>query len=218
MGSSCAVVSTEPKLNSYLFLGKANIGTTITAIGAKMYKNNFAQVLSGPSSKFFAQLDFCGILSLKGDPMPGKRFVIQLTPDEQHTLETYVRHGQRNAREINRARILLLSHEGRKVRDIAQVLGVSQATVSQIRKKFAQQAHDQILDLLKDEPRSGRPVTFDTAVEAKASMIACSTPPEGRARWTLHLIADQLVKLDVTERISHESVRSLLKKTNSSHG
>lgn len=150
--------------------------------------------------------------------MPGKRFVIKLTPEEQHTLATYVRHGQRNAREINRARILLLSHEGRKVRDIAQVLGVSPATVSQIRKKFAQQAHGQILELLKDEPRSGRPVTFDTKVEAKASMIACSTPPEGRARWTLHLIADQLVKLDITERISHESVRSLLKKTNSSLG
>jgi transposase len=150
--------------------------------------------------------------------MPGKRMVIKLTQDEQHELEAYVSQGQKNARAINRARILLLSHEGMKVKDIATVLGVSPPTVSHVRKKYHTQKQEHLLDLLQDAPRSGRPITLDSQVEAKVAMLACSTPPEGCARWTLHLLADQLVKLDVVESISHESVRSLLKKTNSSLG
>jgi transposase len=150
--------------------------------------------------------------------MPGKRMVIKLTPDEQHELETYVSQGPKNARAINRARILLLSNAGMQVKDIAKVLGVSQPTISAVRKKYQTQKQEHILDFLQDEPRSGRPITLDSQVEAKVSMIACSAPPAGYARWTLHLIADQLVQLDVVESISHESVRSLLKKTNSSLG
>jgi putative transposase len=146
--------------------------------------------------------------------MPGKRIVIKLTQDEQHLLETYVSQGHKNAREINRARILLLSNDGRKVQDIAKVLGVSQTTVSNVRKQYDKKAHEHILDFLQEAPRSGRPITLDSKVEANVTMIACSTPPEGSARWTLHLIADKLVKLDVVQTISHESVRSILKKTN----
>lgn len=105
-----------------------------------------------------------------------------------------------------------------KVKEIAKVLGVSPPTVSHVRKKYQKQEYEHLLDLLQDEPRSGRPLTLDSQVEAKVSMLACSTPPDGCARWTLHLLADQLVKLDVVESISHESVRSLLKKTHSSLG
>lgn len=150
--------------------------------------------------------------------MPGKRIVIKLTPDEQQVLETYVSQGHKPARAITRARILLLSNEGMKVKEIAKVLGVSPPTVSHVRKKYQKQEYEHLLDLLQDEPRSGRPLTLDSQVEAKVSMLACSTPPDGCARWTLHLLADQLVKLDVVESISHESVRSLLKKTHSSLG
>ena len=150
--------------------------------------------------------------------MPGKRLVIKLTQDEQHELETYVHHGHKNARAITRARILLLSNEGMKVKEIATVLGGSQPTVSHVRKKYHTQEHAHLVDVLQDEPRSGRPITLDSQVEAKVSMLACSTPPAGCARWTLHLLADHLVKLDVVESISHESVRSLLKKTHSSLG
>jgi putative transposase len=150
--------------------------------------------------------------------MPGKRLTIKLAQDEQHALESYVSQGQKNARAINRARILLLSNEGRKGTDIAKVLGVSCTTVSNVRKKYHQKEHDHILDFLRDAPRSGRPITLGSQVEANVSMIACSDPPEGYARWTLHLIADKLVALDVVETISHESVRSILKKTNLSHG
>lgn len=150
--------------------------------------------------------------------MPGKRIVIQLTQDEQHALETYVSQGQQHARAINRARILLLSNAGMKVQDIATVLGVSQPTIATVRKKYHTHEHEHLFDFLQEEPRSGRPITLDSQVEAKVAMIACSAPPAGCARWTLQLLADQRIKLEVVESISHESVRSLLKKTTSSLG
>lgn len=144
--------------------------------------------------------------------MPRKRIRIKLTEQDEKILKRYVSQGQKNAREINRARILLLSNEGTKVKDIKQVLGTSQATIYNVRKKYNRQEHEHILDFIKDKPRSGRPIKLDSRVAAKVSMIACSDPPTGRARWTLHLIADKLVKLEAVESISHESVRHLLKK------
>jgi transposase len=150
--------------------------------------------------------------------MPGKRIVIKLTQDEQQVLAMFVSQGQKPARAINRARILLLSNDGMKTKDITKVLGVSHATVSNVRKNYQQKEHQHIVDFLQDNPRSGRPIKLDSKVEANVTMIACSEPPEGFARWTLHLIADKLVTLDVVDSISHESVRSLLKKTNSSLG
>jgi len=150
--------------------------------------------------------------------MPRKRITIKLSDQDEKFLKKYVSQGHKNAREINRARILLMAHEGRKVKDIEQALDVSQATIWNVRKNYTKGEHDHILDFIKDKPRSGRPLTFDSRVEAKVSLIACSAPPTGAARWTLHLIADKLVKLDAVESISHESVRQLLKKTDSSPG
>src|SRR5688500_12657780 len=86
------------------------------------------------------------------------------------------------------------------------------------RPKYRQQKYDHIVDILQDQPRQGRPIRFDHKVEAHVSMIACSEAPTGAARWTLQLIADKLVQLNVVDSISHESVRSLLKKTNLSLG
>ncbi|SRR6266851_1821400 len=150
--------------------------------------------------------------------MPKKRKAVTLTKAEREGLETFVAHGKRSARAITRARILLLSDEGRKERELTEILGVSRGTVYNVRKKYQQRMHAHILDLLHDEPRSGRPIKLDSRVEAKVTMIACSEPPAGCGRWTLHLIADKLVKLEVTDSISHESVRRLLKKTNLSRG
>ena len=146
--------------------------------------------------------------------MARKRIEVTLTPDEHESLSTYVAHGHKSAREINRARILLLANDGHTDADIAKVLGVSHVTIYNMRKKYHHKGEQHILDVLHDEPRGGRPMQFDSTVEAKVTMIACSEPPPGAARWTLHLIADRLVKLDVVETISHESVRTILKKTN----
>lgn len=150
--------------------------------------------------------------------MTRKRRPVQLTQDEYEFLTTYVAHGQKNARHINRARTLLLSHDGKNDQDIVKVLGISRATVYNIRKRYHQQKYDHMVEILSDKPRLGRPIAFDHKVEANVTMIACSQAPKGCARWTLHLIADKLVQLGVVDSISHESVRSLLKKTNLSLG
>jgi transposase len=150
--------------------------------------------------------------------MPTKQRVVTLTKGERKTLEDFVSHGKKSARAITRARILLLFDEGRNEQELTEILGVSRGTVYNVRKKHQQKGQASILDLLHDAPRSGRPIRLDSRVEAKVTMIACSTPPTGRGRWTLQLIADKLVELAVTESISHESVRRVLKKTNSSHG
>jgi putative transposase len=145
--------------------------------------------------------------------MARKRIEVKLTQDEPESLSTYVTRGQKSAREINRARILLLANDGRKDQDIEKVLGVSRVTIYNMRKKYQSKGDQHILDVLHDEPRGGRPMKFDSKVEAQVTMIACSAPPQGAARWTLHLIAEKLVQLDMVDTISHESVRSILKKT-----
>jgi putative transposase len=145
--------------------------------------------------------------------MPRVRRAVKLTKTERGALEKFVTQGKKSARAITRARILLLSDEGRKERELTGILGVSRGTVYNVRKKYQQRTHAHILDLLHDEPRSGRPLKLDSRVAAKVTMIACSEPPAGCGRWTLHLIADKVVKLEVTDSISHESVRRLLKKT-----
>jgi len=145
--------------------------------------------------------------------MARKRIEVKLTQDEHESLSTYVTRGQKSAREINRARILLLANDGLKDQDIEKVLGVSRVTIYNMRKKYQSKGVQHILDVLQDEPGGGRPMKFDSKIEAQVTMIACSAPPQGAARWTLHLIAEKLIKLDMVDTISHESVRSILKKT-----
>ncbi len=146
--------------------------------------------------------------------MARKSLSVQLIQDEYDFLTTYVAHGHKSARYINRARTLLLSHDGKEDQEIASILGISRATVYNVRKKYHQHTYDHIVEVLHDKQRQGRPMVFDSTVEANVTMIACSKAPNGAARWTLHLIADKLVQLNVVDSISHESVRSLLKKTN----
>lgn len=145
-------------------------------------------------------------------PHPQK-YPVALTDAERKALETFVSSGQKKAREITRARILLLADAGNQDSEIQALLGLSRPTVCAMRRKYAQADDAHILDVLKDAPRAGRPIQIDTRVEAKISLIACSDPPEGSARWTLHMIADKLIELDIIDSISHESVRGVLKKT-----
>lgn len=146
--------------------------------------------------------------------MSHKTYPVHLTVQGRNMLEQFVKRGQKNAREITRARILLVADEGKSDWQIVSLLGVSRPTVQATRKRYADIGRGRsILDRLKDAPRSGRSIKLDSRVEAKVAMIACSDPPEGAARWTLHLIADNLVKLEVIDAICHESVRRLLQKT-----
>jgi transposase len=151
--------------------------------------------------------------------MARSKITIQLSESDEAILAEFVSCGQKNAREINRARILLMAHAGKGVKEIEQTLGISETTICNVQKKYNQGEPEDILAFIQGKPRSGRPLQFHSRVEASVSMIACSAPPAGSAHWTLHLIADKLVKLEVVERISHESVRQLLsEKSGTSSG
>jgi len=142
-----------------------------------------------------------------------KKYPVHLSEEERKELNQFVSRGKKSAREITRARILLLADEGKLDREIVQLLGISRQTVARVRKKYAQRQDEPVLELLQSAPRSGRPPKLDSRVEAHITMIACSEPPEGASQWTLRMIADQLVKLEVIDSISHETVRQALKKT-----
>ena len=147
--------------------------------------------------------------------MPKKSPVIQLSDDEYLQLRQYVREGQKSSRAITRARVLLLSDEHVPDEEICQQLDIGRVTVYRIRRKY----HDGgLTHALHDKRRSGAPSKIDGRVEASLTMLACSAPPEGYGRWTLQVLADKLIELQVIDAISLESVRTALKKTNSNRG
>jgi transposase len=150
--------------------------------------------------------------------MPNKLYHVHLRECERQQLEAFVKRGHKPARQLNRARLLLLADAQTRDEDIAAILGVSLPTIYKMRKKYCQNTSETILALLQDQPRSGQPRKVDTRVESHVSMIACSDPPEGQARWTLQMIADKLITLHVVDSICIESVRKALKKTSSNPG
>ena len=105
-------------------------------------------------------------------------------------------------------------HRRRSAAALTTLLGVSRGTIYNVRHKYLQKEHAHILDVLHEASRSGRPIKIDSRVTTHVTVIACSDPPEGYGRWTLHMIANKLVQLDVIDTISHESVRRTLKTTN----
>jgi transposase len=103
-------------------------------------------------------------------------------------------------------------HRGQAPADIAPLLQVSQQTVYNVKRRFLEGG---LQAALYDQPRSGRPIEIDGTQRAKITALACSTPPAGRARWTLRLLADKAVQLGHVQRLSHTTARQILKKTNS---
>lgn len=144
---------------------------------------------------------------------PPLKYPVHLTEEEQVELKALTRKGKNAARTIKRARILLLSHEGKTIRHICDVLDVSAMTVNNIRKKYWDSGLDAAL---YERPRPGRPCTFDGKDRAAITGIACSEAPEGRAKWSIRLIADKAVKMNVVNSISPGTVYHILKKTKSS--
>ena len=135
-------------------------------------------------------------------------------------LQIKIRQNQSPCAEcrINRARILLLADEQHSDEEIIDLLGISRQTVYNMRKKSQQSQGCDIVTLLQEQPRPGQPIKVDTRVVAHVTMIACAEAPEGAARWTLQMMADRLVALQVVESICLESVRKALKKTNANLG
>lgn len=154
--------------------------------------------------------------------MPAK-YVVRLTGDERDRLDRLTRTGRAHARTIAHARALLLadaSGDGPAWTDekAADALGMSPATVARTRKRFVAEGLDEAIRTRKEG--AGRPSKIDGTAEAHLIALACSEPPEGRARWTVRLLADRYVSLGVEGGwldgpVSRETVRQTLKKTGS---
>jgi transposase len=136
---------------------------------------------------------------------------LELSQADHDYLRALTTTGQVAARTFTRARALLELHRGQTLRAVAESLRVTRQSVAQWRDRY--QAGG--LQALGENPRSGRPVRINGKQRARLTALACSTPPEGRARWTLRLLADQAVELGLCESLSHTRARQILKKTNS---
>ncbi len=145
--------------------------------------------------------------------MSEKHFRVRLSEKECNALQKIVRSGNNKARTLTRCRILLLADEknGKTDKEISEVLNVCLATVFTIRRRYCQGGMERAI---QEGARSGQPPKFKGRVAAKITALACSTPPEGQARWSLRLLADRVVELKMVNSISHQSISNLLKKTN----
>lgn len=146
-----------------------------------------------------------------------KRYVVRLTKDERASLHDLVKRQRVSAVKRQRAMILLKADDGLTDEEVAEDLGVGRATVERVRKRCVERG---VADAIERKPQENpsRPRKFDGASEAKLVQIACSSPPEGWAHWTLSLLGDRLVELKVFDTISKSSVQRALKKTNSNPG
>ena len=153
--------------------------------------------------------------------MPAKKYKVTLTTDEREHLMELISKGKAAARKLAHARILLACDEtdgrrGASDTEVAQAVHIGRSTVERVRKAFVEEGLERALNAKR--PRQTRPPAFDGESEARLIALACSSPPEGRAKWTLRLLAERLVELEVFESISTETVRQTLKKTNLSLG
>jgi transposase len=138
------------------------------------------------------------------------KFVVNLSAEERDRLQHMLRSGRPAARRATRARILLKADDGLSDAQIAAVLDVGIATVHRIRQRCVEEGLDAALG---ERPRAGAPALLSGSTQAHIIAVACSTPPDGRPRWTLRLLADRVVELKLAERCSYETVRRVLKKT-----
>jgi transposase len=147
------------------------------------------------------------------------KFIVRLTAEQRKELEGLAATGQRSAAVITRARILLKADadaDGWTDDRIAEALDASPATVARVRKKFAERGLEAAVQRKRPTGRQYR--KLDGKAEARLVALACSQPPDGRARWTLKLLADRLVELEEVEAIDPATVQRTLKKTRSSRG
>jgi len=149
----------------------------------------------------------------------GKHKHIELNADERTELERLIRTGNAPARKQTRARILLLSDRSqgqkRTGQEVAEAVLCSTGSVYNVRRRYLQGGLPQALN---DKGWPGAKPKLTGDVEAKLTMLACSAPPQGHARWTLRLLANQMIELGYVEAVSHVTIGEWLKKTNLSLG
>ena len=140
---------------------------------------------------------------------------MSLEPSERQYLLDISRRGKSSAWKVKRSLILCQADEGLNDQQVSQALLVGTATVSRVRRRFVEEGLESALN---ERPRPGQRQKLDGKQEAHLVAVACSSPPQGHTRWTLQLLADQVVKLEFTDSICRETVRQVLKKTNLSRG
>lgn len=146
--------------------------------------------------------------------MPKKKYLVRLTDAEREELTQFLRHGTHATRKVTRARILLKAADGWTDEQIAAALQVGRVTVERTRQRFVGCG----LGALHERPRPGNKPKLAAKAEARLIAEACSPAPEGYQRWTLQLLADRVVQLQLAEAYSYEAVRRVLKKTPSNRG
>jgi transposase len=151
-----------------------------------------------------------------------KKYLVTLTAEERQSLHELTTAGKAAARKLIHARILLKADQapgGPAWADerIAEALDVGLATIARVRQRFVEQGLAAALGR-KPLDRPNRPRKLDGHAEARLIALACSAPPDGRKEWTMKLLADRLVELEVVDAVSDETVRRVLKKTRSSRG
>lgn len=130
---------------------------------------------------------------------------LSLNNEQREVLINITTKGKESARKIKRANILLLIDNGKKDKEISEILKTSTRTIERIRKNFIEKGLESAIN---EEKRPGAPKKVDGRAEAEIITLACSEPPEGRAKWTLRLLADRVIKVDIT----HVTVYNTLKK------
>lgn len=141
--------------------------------------------------------------------MPAIKYIVDLSEGEREQLLQLIRKGTGSARKLARARVLLKADEGLSDERVAQALHLGSATVGRVRQRFVEEGLE---SALTERPRPGQRLKLTGKQAAHLIAVACSTPPEGHARWTLGLLADQVVELGFAQSMARETVRQILKK------
>ena len=147
--------------------------------------------------------------------MAKNKYIVKLTDEERDRLKKLIHTGKSAAIKLTHARIILKADTSDPTRtltdqEISEAVDVSIPTVERIRKRFVEEGLELALDR-KKTPRDYKKI-LDGAKEAKLIALSCGPPPEGYARWSLRLLAEKLVELEIVEQISHETVRQNMKK------
>lgn len=139
-----------------------------------------------------------------------KKIEIKLTKNEVQKLKVFIKKGTAKAREITRARTLLLSHENEKASTIARVLNINPSTVRNIRRYYVD---GDLNAAIYDSPRSGAPGKFSAKDKAAIIALACTKAPKGYAKWSLNLLAKKAIEIEGIDSISPAQIGRYLKKT-----
>ena len=156
---------------------------------------------------------------MAGKEIAVKKYVVRLTAEERGQLDELISKGKRSAQLLTKARILLKADvsdagEGWSDSAISKALDTSLDTIERTRRRLVEEGVEAVLSR-KYNPNSARPLIFDGSAEAKLIALTCSPAPEGFARWSLRLLEEKVVELNIVEKASDNTIGRTLKKTRS---